>query len=94
MTQNSINHFGSGGVSFSGPKAVDLFQCAAVAVALEAYASHKMLMNRHYTPTRMLAFANRMTGHLYRRGQYTAAALALREHVERLRAEIHEEMAQ
>jgi hypothetical protein len=39
----------------------------------------------------MLKAANEMTGHVYRRGQYEAAAAALTELAQREAAEIHAE---
>jgi hypothetical protein len=65
------------------PLDVEGYRALTIAKALELYAKTGMKVNRAYTPTAMLKAANEITGHTYRRGQHTAAALALREWVER-----------
>jgi hypothetical protein len=75
-----------GGTSFVGSD-VDIFRALALATALDFYAKTGMKANRAYTPTAMIKAANEMTGHVYRRGQYTAAALALRELADRMKSE-------
>lgn len=74
-----------GGTSFVGSD-VGIFQALAVASALDLYAKTGMKVNRAYTPTAMIKMANTITGHVYRRGQYTAAALALREWADKAKA--------
>lgn len=75
----------NGGQSFVGSD-VNIFRALTIASALEFYAKTGMKVNRAYTPTAMIKAANEMTGHRYRRGQYTAAALALRELADRAKA--------
>ncbi len=65
---------------------VNIFRALAIASALDLYAKTGMKVNRAYTPTAMIAAANEMTGHVYRRGQYAAAAMALRELADRMKA--------
>lgn len=82
MTTNEITYRADGSAaSFVGPRAVNVFACAAVASALRLYAKTKMQVNRAYTPTKMLAFANRQLGltgkAAFKRGQYMEAANAL-----------------
>jgi hypothetical protein len=67
------------GVSFSGPRAVSVYQCLVVASALELYAKTGMKANRMYTPTNMLAVATKITGQTFKgKTKYTDAAAALR----------------
>ncbi len=73
--------------TFVGEAGVTIFQAVTLASALRLYAKTGMKPNRAYTPARMLATANELTGHNYRRGQYEAAAAALVELAERLRRE-------
>ncbi len=62
---------------------MEAYKALVIAKGLELYALTRLKPNRAYTPTAMLAAANRITGHNYRRGQHTAAAVGLREWVER-----------
>lgn len=55
------------------------YQALVVAAGLEMYAKYKMQPNRSWTPTRMLQTAASITGKTFKRGQYTDAAVALRE---------------
>lgn len=73
------------GTSFTGSD-VGIFQALAIASALDLYAKTGMKANRSYTPTNMLKMANQITGHNYKRGQYSAAAAALREWADRAKA--------
>lgn len=66
------------GTSFVGSD-VEIFRAAAIASALDLYARTGIRVNRAYTPTAMLKAANQITGHVYKRGQYAAAAAGLRE---------------
>lgn len=90
---NRIEHFSNGGVSFSGPKAVNVYVCTALALALEMYAKHKIMMNRAYTPKNMIAAAERETGLKFKPRDYLDAAKALREVKAKFLAEVQEEMA-
>lgn len=78
--------------AFVGRRAVNVFACAAVASALRLYAKTGMKVNRAYTPTAMLAFANReleRTGkNVLKRGQYLEAADALSAFIQAEKAAI------
>ena len=63
-----------------------IYQALAIAKGLEVYAACGLKVNRDYTPSNMIRMANKITGHIYRRGQYKAAALALREWAQRQEA--------
>lgn len=58
---------------------IDIVHAITIAKALEIYAQTGLKVNTAYTPTAMIKMANAITGHVYRRGQYRMAALALRE---------------
>jgi hypothetical protein len=75
-------------VSFNGPDGVAIFEAIALKTALWGYAKFKMQPNRHYTPTRMLRAATRITGRPFKRGQYAEAAQSLAEWIETARAAI------
>ena len=77
MTENSITT-GPGGTVFTGPKAVSVFGMIALAAGLEMYAKYKVQPSKHYTPKKMLEWANMHTGQTFKRGQYMEAAAALR----------------
>lgn len=79
MTHDMIKAYGNGGTVFAGPSAVNVYRATAISVALKFYAKTGMKINRAYTPTAMLAAANEITGHSYKRGQYEAAAQGLKE---------------
>jgi len=89
---NEIREKEDGGAVFAGPKGVNAYRAIVIASALELYAKTGIKANRAYTPTAMIKAANEMTGHVYRRGQYVAAALALRELAAKLKTEVHAEM--
>ena len=80
-------------VTYSGEYGMKVYTALVVASGLRLYAKTKMRPNRAYTPTAMLAKANELTGHVYRRGQYEAAAQALTELADRL-APIARELGQ
>lgn len=50
--------------------------------ALRFYAKTGMKVTRTATPTFMLKLANEITGHVYRRGQYEAAAEGVQEWID------------
>jgi hypothetical protein len=54
-----------------------VYQALAVKHALKLYAKHKLIVNRAYTPTRMLDVATAITGQSFKRGQYEQAANAI-----------------
>lgn len=85
---DSITNSGAG-TTFTGTGGVNVYRATVIASALRLYAKTGMKANRAYTPTAMLAAANEITGHHYRRGQYEAAAAGLTEWARRTAAEIH-----
>ena len=60
-----------------GAAAVRVFGATALKIALKHYRPGGVLMNRAYTPSRMLATASTYTGKHYSRGQYQQAATDL-----------------
>lgn len=71
---------------YVGPDAAKCFQAIVIANALRLYAKHRMMANRQWTPTRMLAMATRFTGIAYRRGQYEEAAFHVQRWVDEMKA--------
>jgi hypothetical protein len=63
--------------SFTGTPAVNTYQAIALKSAIKIYAKTGMKVNRAYTPTAMLATAGKITGAVYKRGQYDAAVAGL-----------------
>lgn len=61
----------------------NIYQALAIKHALNLYARTGRRANRAYTPKAMLATASAITGHVYRRGQYAAAALGLQEWIDK-----------
>jgi hypothetical protein len=84
-TQSDYLERTNNGTSFTGSD-IDLYRAAVIACGLRMYARTGMRPNKAYTPTAMLREANRITGRVYKRGQYLAAADALTEWVERAKA--------
>lgn len=82
----TITHHEGGGVTFAGADAIEIYRATAIASGLRLYARTGMKPNRAYTSTAMIAAANEITGHVYRRGQYLMAAQALTEWAQRARA--------
>lgn len=87
--KSEISHT-SGGTTFSGPAAVDVFRAYVIASALEMYGRHKIKANRAYTPTAMLDAVQSMTGMRFKRTQMVEAAQYLRTWANAKRAEIPE----
>lgn len=71
---------------WAGPDATRLFAAIALATALDLYARRRLLVNRNYTPTKMLAAAGRLCGKTYRRGQHAEAWLDVRQWVNAMKA--------
>jgi uncharacterized membrane protein len=71
----------------------DLYQMTAIKVALRAYAKHGMKINRHWTPSRMMAQAERLCGCKFKRGAYLEAASVLEKVAEKRKKEIEERAA-
>lgn len=67
-----------------------LYQMTVISKALEVYATHKLRVNRAYTPKAMMATASRLTGRTFKPRDYAGAAKALRaardKRLEELRA--------
>ena len=98
-SENQITYRKDGSAqSFVGPRAVNVFAMAAVASALRLYAKTGMQANRAYTPTNMLAFANRELGregkNRFKRGQYMEAAEALGAKIQAEKAAIPSKVAE
>lgn len=74
---NSINSNPSGGMSFVGKDAVNVYAATALASALRLYAKSGMKVNRAYTPKAMIAKANEITGKKFKARDYEGAAAAL-----------------
>lgn len=66
---------------------IPIYQAIVIKNALKMYRDHKMQVNRAYTPTRMLNSAGRITGKIFKRGQYDQAIQALTEWIETRKAE-------
>ncbi len=88
--KDSIHHYGRGGVSFSGPNAVEVFRSLSLASGLKLYASAKILPNRMWTPSAMMKAASQITGKQFKPRDYEGAAKALQKWAEALRATIQE----
>lgn len=87
MTQDSeIALHMHGGITLTGPDAINLYRAATLKVALDMYARSKMLMTRGATPMFMLAEATKYTGHKYKRGAYKEAAQDLGDWVATMKA--------
>ena len=71
---DEIKHFGNGGSSWTGDKAVNVFACLTVATAMKMYARTGIKANRNYTPKNMLAFVEQQTGRKFKRTQLSEAA--------------------
>ena len=61
---------------------IDWFRSKAIAIGLETWAKHKMKVNRAYTPKRMMAAAEKITGRKFKQGDYLGAARAIRSLIE------------
>lgn len=71
--QSHIQSHAGGAISFVGADATKLYSATVLKSALRLYAKTGMKVNRAYTPSAMLAAAERITGKTYRRGQYQQA---------------------
>jgi hypothetical protein len=61
---------------------IDWIRSKTIAIGLETWAKHKMKVNRAYTPKRMMAAAEKITGQKFKAGDYLGAARAIRSLVE------------
>ena len=86
-TMSRLNKF-TGGTSFVGRDAVDLFSDIAVLTALRLYERTKMQVNRNYTPGNMLKYVSRRTGQVFKRGAYSEAIRALDAYISEQRKNI------
>ena len=84
--ENEIKKLSGGGMVFSGPEAVNVYSMIVLASGLDMYAKAKIIPNRHYTPSKMLAWAGKWTGKTFKRGQYAEAAIALRAKAQEVRS--------
>lgn len=87
---NSAIEHSSAGTVFSGAEAVEVFRMIALSSALGLYAKAGIQVNRHVTPSRMLAMASEYTGVVYKRGAYQQASDDMKAHAAVKRAEIPE----
>lgn len=74
MSNPSIDHRSSGGTSYTGRDAVNLYRAKTLVVALRMYARSGMIPSRNVTPARMLVLASEYTGKTYKRGEHAQAA--------------------
>ena len=65
--------------SYVGEDATRIFQAKALMMGCRMWATHKILPNRLWTPTKMLAASTNLTGKSYKRGQHAKAAEDLLE---------------
>ena len=75
------------------PYGVRMHQLLAIKIGLRVYAKHKMKVNRAYTPKAMLLAAGRMTGAMYKHGDYLKAADDLEKLCVRMKKEEDERVA-
>lgn len=90
-TKNEIEGTETGATVFAGPKAVGVFQAAAIAHALRFYAKTGMRVNRAYTPKAMMATAERILGKKFKPRAYVEAADELKAFATAQAALIHVE---
>lgn len=69
MTNSSITVHKSGGVTYDGPDATNLYRARSLASALKLYADHGLIPTRGVTITKMLQLATGYSGKVYKRGQ-------------------------
>ena len=93
MKTNYIEGNAAGGMSFVGPKAVDVFKATVIASGLRLYAKTGMKPNRNYTPKNMMYHAALMTGLKFKARDYEGAAAALTAWARQSAAEVHQESA-
>lgn len=74
--------------TFAGEGAVNVFAMAVIASGLRLYAKTGMLPNRAYTPTKMMAAAERYLGQTFKKRDYLGAAEALSQRVQEEKARI------
>lgn len=88
MTNPDQSHVnvGSGGTSFVGPDAVNLFRAATLKGALKMYAACKIVPTRGVTATSMLKMATPYTGKTYKRGEHAKAAEDMTAWIETMKA--------
>jgi hypothetical protein len=72
--QSYVEYGATGGTSFVGPDAVQLYQVIVLISAMRLYVKSRIKVNRAYTPKNMLATAARLTGKTYKRTELAKAA--------------------
>jgi hypothetical protein len=70
-----------------------LYQMLAIRTGLRAYAKHKMLLNRHWTPSKMMATAARLCETSFKPHDYEGAAKALERAAEKRALTLNAEAA-
>lgn len=73
----SITASPTGGTSFNGREAVEVYRATVIAHGLRLYARTGIRPNRAYTPTNMMAAAAQITGQKFGRRDYMGAYEAL-----------------
>lgn len=62
---------------------ISMYVAITLRAAIKMYAAHRMMVNRAYTPTRMLAKASEITCTKFKRGQFAEAEAALTAWIEK-----------
>ena len=75
------------------PYDVRIHQLLAIKIGLSVYAKHGLKVNRDYTPKAMLMAAGRMTGAMYKMGDFLKAADDLEKLCVRMKKEEDERVA-
>lgn len=80
-----------GNNTFAGPKGVMVHQLLVLANALQLYGEHKIRVDRHTTPKRMIEMAEKSTGKRFGR-KYLEASIACKAKADELCVEVKAEM--
>jgi hypothetical protein len=86
MDDSSISIHKSGGMTFSGPDATNLFRAMTLASSLGLYAKCGMIPTRGVTITVMLKMATEYTGKKYKRGDAAKAQADVKQWCEAMKA--------
>lgn len=76
----------SGGTTFAGPDAVNLFRAITLKMSLSLYAKTGMIPTRGVTSTVMLKLAKEYTGKTYKRGEHEKAAADVQVWIDTMKA--------
>ena len=72
--------------TFVGPTQVSVFQMVTIRSAIKLYAKTGMKANRAYTPTSMKVMVEKITGKIFKRGQWQEMQDALTVKIDEVRA--------